>query len=82
MYNEDSAFAQFLSELGVQVSMVARYGGVLIIYPTDTDVKILYIRDEKDLNKAVSKIKAEVVWLDEDKLRREMLNAKDFEGDI
>lgn len=79
----DDGFISFLEELGIYVSMVARYGGVLTIYTDGHDVKVLYSKDEKYFKDVFKKIKSDAMWLNEELLEREMLqHAPDFKGDV
>lgn len=75
---DDREFVNFLEDIGIYASMLARYGGVLIVYPTETEVRVLFAKNEKYLKEAINRIKHEAVWLNEELLKKEMM---EYAGD-
>ena len=71
---KDTAFIDFLEELGILVGMSARYGGAILIYNDGSEVKVIYAKDEKVFKEACNKVKKNTEWLNEELLNKEMLS--------
>ena len=69
----DDEYLKFMEELGITVSMIARYGGVLTIYTDGNEVKVLYAKDVKTFDNIRKIVKENATWLNEELLTKEML---------